>query len=1515
MGGRACLEEKVLEYWFTLEFLGQDKYPHKELLDAHNGARRLKTKLLNGQKGYKSAFNFAQLGSNENLYDVIRQEAEQCHMKKWGNITVYIGKVKRESCIECIAKALPFKNDMDVRPEKSFDEIACVSLQLTPEGKYIRHSLSLSTIVWAIKQIKNSTTKFSDCLNEREYKLAIADLENRFFPEENVQRASVQNDKLGKISDMINNEHTKMKGSTLMQEFDMDAVSPTTFEDIYHYIRKQYLTDKFELRDRNEETPYSLDIGVSFQMFIDEETRNKEEDDNYLGLSHDYFSDDLKMVLDKIKIGRENVPDHVLDYITSIYNAINHPDKKARIDLIHPKDKGKFEEQVQEILSVENAPIGKWPSKYMPAFMQQMAINLSIKKGMTPLFKKNKDVFSVNGPPGTGKTTLLKEVIANNIIERALLLTKYDKPDDAFVTHSFQHGSKQNKAYSKYTQHWYSLKDDSINDYNILVASCNNAAVENISKELPLGSKLLNDLKPNKDDSDALKAGLNEISEMFDFTKSCDIEVYDKNSFEYPDIYFTYLAQKLLGEKSAWGLIAASLGKKKNIRDFYQHVLYPLKWNFYPNKDAIANRLPKYKEAKEKFLDQVQVVCTMQKQMKEICDYVRHKKQLETAVNKSEVELQNFIYKSSLRKNEINSQTEKIKEKIAEMNDKRNDVLYKRKMLLDTVTELESKQNEYKKKITEFNQDIIKVINNVGRKPLLFRKKAYNEKFQHARSIISYYEKQIEDQQKKLDLITTEVNERKERLKSVNRKLKEADKNLNDLNGIIVSYNKEISELHKCLSNKQKELNTTKESLNKISQKYNISLDIIDDGELLDTAFISNLLSADDGLSTDAHVKNPWFTTNYNREREKLFYYAIKMNKEFILASKKCRDNFTSLAHYWGLLPGDDKEKIVFHQEDRRACAYGLYQTLFLLVPVISTTFASVGTFLRDVRNDKVIGTLIVDEAGQAQPHMAVGALYRSKRALIVGDPKQVEPVVTDDLKLLKNAFDDEELKPYTTNKNLSVQSCADEMNVFGTYLDNPEHPDFPDWIGCPLIVHRRCISPMYEISNAISYNGIMKKKTVYPKADLEEKFIYSKSQWIQVKGREKGNRNHFVDVQAEKVYEMLDIAFKKNDNPDLYIISPFTTVISELRSYLKKHFKDHLLSLIRYDKFDSWISKHIGTVHTFQGKEANEVIFLLGCDNSKEAEGAVRWVNSNIVNVAVTRAKYRLYIIGDESVWSKNRNLQTAKNIIDTYAIKEIHTILNDEEMDMASKTDALNKAAQQLPSITAFSIEERSEESGNKDYSVDTEGFVKGLETYKFMKEPLTAEQLKKFGFFSQNDIDKLSPRIRKNIELGMRLYYFLSPIYEIDKGFDASCCAILFCKAMELQMKECFIKGLKAAFPKIKIKGKGRKEVEISNAKDDEFTLGTFQYIIGKQANELGQYMKLRGKAKFNDKWWDEFGKKLSNCTRERNNCCHDGLFTWRNLSQLLADMFRTNHDNIKLEGLMFASEVGKMLNKEF
>lgn len=62
----------------------------------------------------------------------------------------------------------------------------------------------------------------------------------------------------------------------------------------------------------------------------------------------------------------------------------------------------------------------------------------------------------------------------------------------------------------------------------------------------------------------------------------------------------------------------------------------------------------------------------------------------------------------------------------------------------------------------------------------------------------------------------------------------------------------------------------------------------------------------------------------------------------------------------------------------------------------------------------------------------------------------------------------------------------------------------------------------------------------------------------------------------------------------------------------------------------------NIGTVHTFQGREAPIVFFVLGCD--ERSQGAADWAvgsaNPNILNVAATRAKEEFYIIGDKRLY-----------------------------------------------------------------------------------------------------------------------------------------------------------------------------------------------------------------------------------------------------------------------------------------
>ena len=116
---------------------------------------------------------------------------------------------------------------------------------------------------------------------------------------------------------------------------------------------------------------------------------------------------------------------------------------------------------------------------------------------------------------------------------------------------------------------------------------------------------------------------------------------------------------------------------------------------------------------------------------------------------------------------------------------------------------------------------------------------------------------------------------------------------------------------------------------------------------------------------------------------------------------------------------------------------------------------------------------VMIDEAGQASPQQAVGAIWRAKRVLVVGDPLQIEPVFTTSPSLVRHLCQDllhEHAEKWNPEK-LSVQQVADRVNHWGCKLEMMNNNI---WIGIPLWVHRRCIEPMFSIANKLAYNNRM---------------------------------------------------------------------------------------------------------------------------------------------------------------------------------------------------------------------------------------------------------------------------------------------------------------------------------------------------------------------------------------------------------------------------------------------------------
>ena len=196
----------------------------------------------------------------------------------------------------------------------------------------------------------------------------------------------------------------------------------------------------------------------------------------------------------------------------------------------------------------------------------------------------------------------------------------------------------------------------------------------------------------------------------------------------------------------------------------------------------------------------------------------------------------------------------------------------------------------------------------------------------------------------------------------------------------------------------------------------------------------------------------------------------MELHRAFIdAAARPVRHNLNALMDGFGVrsLGNAERDALIPH----------LWSTLFLLVPVVSTTFASVARMFGRIDPEE-FGWLLIDEAGQALPQAAVGALMRTRRAVVVGDPIQIEPVVVLPDQLTEAMCHQFGIDPLIYNPpGASAQTLADSATeYFGTF----ETKFGTREVGVPLLVHRRCDEPMFSVSNMIAYENLMvQAKTV----------------------------------------------------------------------------------------------------------------------------------------------------------------------------------------------------------------------------------------------------------------------------------------------------------------------------------------------------------------------------------------------------------------------------------------------------
>ena len=1369
----------ALDYWYLLDFLSQSDQPE----DKDNPPRPRKGMLDDC---------FVPKGQDDldflSPFEEARERADSVtNGENWPISTIYchLGSVPREAVMTYLAG----KPGNEIEKE---DECVTVALLgVSPDGRFV--SFELSSLFWWLKRSAEHKPNASDTLEKEQ--------------------------------DSIRKKlHEKLDGTKLTYKVIEDIVDGYVRPVIEEVASRLPDGDGDEHIDEwcsrlivEYRAKKSKGIGGDVPPMFEQ------------SLCHSFFAKDISQINELCnKSGSfDDLREGSLSLVAAyLEGGLRDESACGEIDLLGGEDDDDLAVRADffsEVLGASATPIGRWPSKYSLSLMQQVAVNLAVGRGGSTRKCPANDVMSVNGPPGTGKTTLLKDIVAANVVEKARLLCEYDKPDDAFEE------VRLSKRYLQLAKNPYRFKKgrtgDAINNLSILVCSTNNAAVENIAKELPDGKAFLE--------------GIDESEKKAFLESDLSSIVWGKNN-ERKQVDDLYFSSALVDDKGNLRdpehpglMIAACLGNRRNINSFKNCELASLQFKGGLGKGK------RFSKAKKLFLAQYKKVTDRFDRMEEIAARKRERLKLQAHLS------------------QLNYECQKDERKIVE------------ELTIETVCLSRPFVGGDAGDVRKYLDDIAMCTADYMARKRTLEKELRHEEERASGPIRSFLNRnRLSDCREKLDsfMLQTVPDQR------------------------LVALCTKFENKYEKLENEMKRLSFLRIEIQRLEHDV---ANGVESTETIDERFVERISKGDSESRKRAHLYNPSDDAELKEERNLLFLYALQVTREFILESQHMRENILFLRAYWGANEtGADSgkmERIEFMQADRRKMAPALFQALNLLTPVISSTFASVGRMLEDIQiggADPLFGLLIIDEAGQAVPYAALGALARSRRAMIVGDPSQIEPVITGDVKELRAALGKKVLLPFKGDV-ASVQRLADAVNPYGHLRSNGEDDQ---WIGCPLVVHRRCISPMFDISNEISYQGSMLNETANPKKGLADSFYLKSSQWINVVGSERGNRDHYVDAQGKRVYAIVEDAFKKaaaagkkkvggsgeleeRTIPSLYIISPFKTVVRGIQDKLLKETPGGIEEFT----WRAFAKQNIGTVHTFQGKEAHQVIFVLGCDTSRSCEGAIKFVNPNIVNVAVSRAKYRLYVVADYAAWKINENVATMKRILDTAWVEHWEKYQKTGAIEELNAAKDMLPRGESLPWETADADEEHINE-GDWCPDVSTDSYLDNVgEVLKSFN--LDAEDCRIIGFSSHEALRSAfadcacdqngKNRVLENIEQGL----LLCKLFGIggvgtDGGSDCAFCLLMFCRAAERYLRLKLLPTLKVIAPDYVVARKPLKELQSLN-------LGQYGKLIAKKSELLASSVQVENaeltQASKGD-WWKALGKTLGKFTKYRNSACH-------------------------------------------
>ncbi len=245
---------------------------------------------------------------------------------------------------------------------------------------------------------------------------------------------------------------------------------------------------------------------------------------------------------------------------------------------------------------------------------------------------------------------------------------------------------------------------------------------------------------------------------------------------------------------------------------------------------------------------------------------------------------------------------------------------------------------------------------------------------------------------------------------------------------------------------------------------------------------------------------------------------------------------------------------------------------------------------------------VIIDEASQCDIASCFPILYRAKKAVVVGDDKQLPH-----LSFLEKAKEQSFMSQYgiTDRYQLMWRFRTNSMFDLANYYSM--HPVLLD-------EHFRSLPPIINYSNKEFYGGRIK---VMKRNDNSQKVLEAV---VVPDGKVDfdATRNlPEIEALVKRLHEIVVEDERKNpDNPvSIGIISPFRAQVEQLKISVARVLSEHMMEKHQIE---------IGTAHTFQGDERDIMLISWAYANNSFPQSLIFLQKPNLFNVAITRARHK---------------------------------------------------------------------------------------------------------------------------------------------------------------------------------------------------------------------------------------------------------------------------------------------------